>query len=329
MTARPHDALFKSAFESPDAARALLRALLPAALGGAIAWETLKPETGSYIDLKLADSHTDLLFSIRLRDGHGDVVYALLEHQSTLDPAMPQRALDYHLRIWRRFRKDRRAAWLPPIITVIISHVPGGWTTARSFADLFEPAVLDIPALAAFVPRFSLIVDDLAHLSDDDLKARSLEAFQKLALWLLRDARDPDRLLESFGTWIPTMLQLVRSPSGREAFLTLIGYMYRVVGPMKAHDLRARIDHMNDADAEESFYSYADYLEDKGRAVGREEGRHEGRVGTVRSLLVFKFKLSALDPTYEVRLRAASPESIDRYLRRALTADSIEAVFDD
>src|SRR5262245_19439081 len=183
MTARPHDALFKSAFEAASAARALLCEVLPPQLRDALVWDTLKPETGSYIDPELADSHSDLLFSIRLRNTH-DVVYALLEHQSTRDPAMPLRALEYHDRIWGRFRKGKpAAARLPPIITVIVSHVPGGWTTARSFDELFEPAVLNIPALAAVIPRFSLIVDDLAHRSNEDLEARSLGAFQKLALW--------------------------------------------------------------------------------------------------------------------------------------------------
>jgi predicted transposase/invertase (TIGR01784 family) len=333
MTARPHDALFKSAFESPDGARELLRELLPPELSDAIAWEKLTPETGSYVDPKLADSHSDLLFSMRLRDGHDDLVYALLEHQSTRDPTMPLRALEYHLRIWRRFRKDKRDARLPPIITVIVSHVPGGWTTARSFEELFEPDVLDIPALAALVPRFSLIIDDLAQLSDDELKARSLAPYPKLALWLLRDARDPDRLLDSFDTWISTMLQLSRSRSGREAFFTLIGYMFRVVGPMKADDLRAKVAHMSDADAEEAFYSYADYLEDKGREKGRLEGRQkghlEGCVATLRILLLQRFSLPSLDPSYEARLQAASPEAIVRIVKRALTADSIAAVFED
>jgi hypothetical protein len=293
MTARPHDA---------------------------IVWDTLKPETGSYIDPKLADSHSDLLFSVRLRNGHDVLVYALLEHQSTQDPTMPLRALEYQLRIWSRFRKDKRAPPLPPIITVVVSHVPGGWATARSFEDLFEPMVLDIPALAALVPRFSLIIEDLAHLSNDDLKARSLEAFQKLALWLLRDARDPDRLVDSFETWISTMLQLRRSPSGIEAFSTLMKYMFRVIGSVNVDHLRERIRHMiDDADEEGdgAFYSYADFLED------------QGRLAVLRSQLLYKFKLLSLDPSYEALLRKASPEAIDRFSLRVLTADSLAAVFDD
>jgi hypothetical protein len=47
----------------------------------------------------------------------------------------------------------------------------------------------------------------------------------------------------------------------------------------------------------------------------------------LRDLLVFKFKrLGAED---EARLQAATPEAIDRYLKRMLTADSLAAVFED
>jgi len=41
------------------------------------------------------------------------------------------------------------------------------------------------------------------------------------------------------------------------------------------------------------------------------------------------FKFQTLSPRYEARLKAASPKAIERYLQRLLTADSIEAVFED
>jgi hypothetical protein len=46
-----------------------------------------------------------------------------------------------------------------------------------------------------------------------------------------------------------------------------------------------------------------------------------------QGLLVFKFQ--PLGARYEARLRAASPEAIDRYFRRLLTADSLAKVFED
>ena len=60
-----------------------------------------------------------------------------------------------------------------------------------------------------------------------------------------------------------------------------------------------------------------------------EEGRREGWITNLRHLLVFKFKLETLDSMYEVRLQAATPEMLDRYLERVLTADSLAAVFAD
>src|ERR1044071_1007284 len=201
MTARPHDALFKSAFETPADAAALLRELLPAALRDLVAWDTLHGEPGSFVDPTLADLHSDLVFSARLRTEAGELVHVLLEHQSTADPAMPLRALTYRTRVWNRSRKDRPDAWLPPVLAVLGSHAPGGWTTSRSLDELFDPSVRAIPDLAASIPRSSLIIDALAHLSNDALQARSLAAFQKLALWLLRDARTPRRLLDNFDAW--------------------------------------------------------------------------------------------------------------------------------
>ena len=114
MTARPHDALFKWAFEAPTDAAALLRELLPPTISEAIAWETLEDARASFVDLTLGDQHGDLLFAARLRTGEPDFAYLLLEHQSTDDAAMPLRMLSYQTQIWARFRKDQEAPSLPP-----------------------------------------------------------------------------------------------------------------------------------------------------------------------------------------------------------------------
>ncbi|MBC8072562.1 MAG: Rpn family recombination-promoting nuclease/putative transposase, partial [Deltaproteobacteria bacterium] len=84
MTSRPHDALFRSAFEQPAHAAGTLRHVLSADLAAAVDWRTLRLEPGSFVDPELADHHTDLLFSARL-GGAAALIYVLLEHQSTAD----------------------------------------------------------------------------------------------------------------------------------------------------------------------------------------------------------------------------------------------------
>jgi hypothetical protein len=354
MTTRPHDALFKSAFEATANAAALLRALLPAAVRAAVAWNTLYCERGSYIDATLADHHSDLLFSAGLHTGEPELVYFLLEHQSTDDPTMPLRMLSYQNRIWDRFVEEHPGARLAPVITVLVSHVPGGWRAARAFEDLFDPGVLAIAGLAALVPRCSMIVEDLIGLSNNDLAARPLAAFPKLTLWLLRDARDSARLLDSFDVWIPSMLELGRTRSGLASLGVLITYMFRVIDPVNQDELRAKIRELGPR-IEEVAMTIAEHLHEeglkkgikkglekglkkgheeglkknikKGREEGLKKGIKKGRIATLRSLLAFKF--GTLGAEYEARLQAATPEAIDRYLQRLLTADSLVAVFED
>jgi predicted transposase/invertase (TIGR01784 family) len=102
MTTRPHDALFKSAFEAPADAAALLRELVPPAVRAMIAWQTVDGERGSFVDARLADQHSDLVFSAALGTDASAVVYFVLEHQSTRAPRMALRMLSYQVRIWNR-----------------------------------------------------------------------------------------------------------------------------------------------------------------------------------------------------------------------------------
>lgn len=326
MTPRPHDALFKSAFEDPDDVAPLLRDLLPAGVREAIAWETRAHEPGSFVDLELGDLHNDLLFSARLRAGGPARVFFLLEHQSTSDPDLPLRGLAYQHRIWDRARKAGSGGPLPAVITVLVSHVPGGWRMARSFEELFDPAVIAVPGLARLVPRYSMLVEDLDGLSNEDLKARSLAAFQQLTLWLLRDARDSARLLRNFDVWIPELEWTGQSRPDGQPLRVLFVYMYRVIDPASRDKLRAKFRKLSPR-TQEIAMSIADLLHQEGFEQGLAQGLARGRLATLRSQLLFKF--GALDAAAEARLAAAPPEALDRYLRRVLTADSLAAVLAD
>jgi Putative transposase, YhgA-like len=317
MTSRPHDALFKAAFEAPGDAAMLLREVLTEALREAIAWDTLKGESGSFVDAVLVNRHSDLLFSAQLRSHGAGAIQFLIEHQSTSDPGLPLRALTYQTQIWTRHRKEEpRTQLLPPIVVVIVSHVPGGWTASRSFADMFHRDALAILGVVELIPLFSLIVVDLARQSDDELQAWRAGAFQKLALWLLRDARDPVRLLQSFDAWIPTMLSLTRSDDGIAALNTLVSYLFRVVDAVRHVDLRVKL-RLFGPPTEQASMTITEIWYD------------QGRIAALRSLLVYKFKLPALDGNYELTMLGATSEMIGRYLERVLTADSLAAVFED
>jgi hypothetical protein len=274
MTSRPHDAMFKSAFELPADAAVLLRSLLPAAITDAVSWDTLRCDHGSFIDSKGADHHGDLLFRAHLRAGWPECIFFLLEHQSTVDPSMPLRMATYQLQ-------------------------------------------MTLPGLAPLVPRFSMVVLDLVHATNADLQALSLPAFQKLVLWLLRDARAPARLLSNFDAWIPLMLETGQERTGLDPLRVLSHYMYDVVDPKIRAQLEARL-HSSSVLTREVAMTIADMI--------REEGRAQGCVETLRRQLIIKFGI--LDANAEAVLQTATPKAIDRYLGRVLTAGSLAEVFE-
>jgi hypothetical protein len=338
MSLHPHDALFRWAFEDPAAAAALLRELLPPAVCEAIAWETLESAGGSYVDRALADRHSDLLFAARLQTREPARAYLLLEHQSTDDPVMPLRMLGYQTRLWERLLKVHAGEpWLSPILGVLVSHPPGGWASARAFEELLAPEVLAVPGLAALVPRCSMVIEDLTARSDAELRARALPAFQQVALWLLRDAREPARLLRGFDGWGPTILRAGRDRCGADALAVLCRYLVEVLDPVHFEMIRAKLVELGTQSREISM-TMAEFLREQGRTeglrrgrqqglrAGRRAGQRAGRIATLRSLLVYKH--GPLDAASEARLKAATPAELERYLRRVLTARSLAAVFE-
>src|SRR5687767_2849279 len=66
MKDSPHDKLFKEAFGNPHNAAAEIRSVAPPALVAHMDFASLIPLPGSFRDAALADSSSDLLFSLRI-----------------------------------------------------------------------------------------------------------------------------------------------------------------------------------------------------------------------------------------------------------------------
>jgi predicted transposase/invertase (TIGR01784 family) len=297
--------------------------LLPATVVEAIAWSTIARESGSFIDPDLADRQSDLLFSVEIRGGRA-LLYLLLEHQSSNDPDMLLRMLIYSARVLERFRKEHAKDPLPVIVPAVVSHAPGGWTAPRTFHEMFEPDPRAIPGLAELVPSFSLLVEDLAHLSNDDIKARALAVFPTLALWVLRDARDADRLLANLGAWHAAFAEAARTPHGVAALAQLMRYIALVSDDLHLDAFRAKIREQA-PEAEQAAMTIAEQM----RREGREEGEASGLIKGQRLMLIkqLQLKFKALTAEHEKAVAEATVEQLEKYVERVLTAENISDVF--
>ena len=127
LSGSPHDAFFKSVFSEPEYAVGFFRKHLPPAIVAAADWDGLQVIPGSFVKSQLSQVHSDLLFSLEIGERRC-LLYLLLEHQSTVDPAMPLRLLGYVTEILLRHEKDHGLP-LPPVIQEQIEQ-------ALAFPDL-------------------------------------------------------------------------------------------------------------------------------------------------------------------------------------------------
>jgi hypothetical protein len=325
MTTRPHDALFKSAFQDPQNAAALARCNLPSSLASLIHWSTMRLVPGSFVDERLRDRHTDLLFEVDAE--FGDLfVYLLFEHLSFNPSRMPLRVCFYMDRIWERFDRLHPRGPLPPIIPLVICHAPEGWTAARTFHELFSPMWFErAPELASLVPSFGLLIDDLQRASDDDLGSRALAAFAKVALWLLRDGRAMRRLIDSMSAWVGLLDDLPQTTNGHTALESIVTYLATVANDQMIWDaFHANLEE-HAPGAKGDVMTLAEQWFNQGQTKGEAKGRLEGRVETLIKQLTIKF--GELGEHHRARLATATITELDAWTERVLFATSLEQLF--
>jgi predicted transposase/invertase (TIGR01784 family) len=303
--------------------------MLPAPVVAAIDWDTVVLESGSFIDPDLADRHSDLLFSAQLRDdGSGPPVllYLVLEHQSTNDDDMTLRVLVYVVRIWERYRKTHSGP-LPLIIPAVISHAPEGWTAPTCFHEMFDPRPDSIPGLAALVPNFSLLLEDLTRVDDQGLRRWQLPLFARLTLAMLRDARDADRLRRNLPLWVTWLDELMRSPSGPTKVEQALRYVLLVAGELRFEELCATL--LEIPETKEVAMTIAEQLRAEGHAKGHAQGHAQGHAHGLADALAkqMTLKFGALSPDHAARIATATELQLDVWIERILTASTPEAVF--
>ena len=296
---RPHDTLFRYAFERPEIAEGELRALLPPEVIAALDFTTLTVEPGSLADPEFAQLETDLLYRVELA-GEESFVFILFEHQSSPEALMPYRMLRYMVRIWERW-----------------------WRS--------QPSVPVLEGLGPHLLNFSLRIDDLAAEAGEALRARAgLPPFGRLTLFALKRGPWANDIVTELADWMDPLRDLMATLQGREDFRLWMRYIHRAAD-FSLQQLLELIRQLGSS-AEEIAMTSAERLKAEGRAEGeakgRAEGRAEGKLGGQAELLLKLLSLRFGELSSEVRARvaAASLEQLDVYAERVLSAPSLDDV---
>lgn len=115
--ASPHDAVFKTFLSRVETARDFMILHLPPELIKLCRLETLRLESGSFIEDDLRPYYNDILYSLQTTTGRG-YIHVLIEHQSSPDKHMAFRLMRYAIAAMQR-HLDAGHKTLPLVIPLL------------------------------------------------------------------------------------------------------------------------------------------------------------------------------------------------------------------
>ena len=173
----PHDAVFKQFLTHPETARDFLDIHLPRALHKICDLNTLRLESGSFIEETMRAYYSDILYSLTTRAGTG-YIYALIEHQSSPDRHMAFRLMRYAIAAMQR-HLDAGHDELPLVIPVLFYHgLVSPWPYSMRWLDDFT-----LPSLAEWFYNSPFPLVDITVIPDSEImqhrRVSLLELLQK------------------------------------------------------------------------------------------------------------------------------------------------------
>lgn len=268
----PHDAVFKIFLSQPEIARDFIEIHLPPSLKQICNLDTLHLESGSFIEDRLRQYYSDILYSLETTKGHG-YVHVLIEHQSSPDEHMAFRLLRYAVAAMQR-HLDAGHKTLPLVIPVLFyqgkrSPYPWPMNWLSDFPDS------DI-AQQLYTHDFPLV--DITLIPDDEImQHRSMAALTLIQKHIRQ--RDMATLLDKLSHL------LIRARMSRQQIRVLVNYMVQAGEAQDVQTLLYGLAQRVPQHGEE-LMTLAEKL--------RNDGRQSALIDVAKAMLQRGFELQAI-----------------------------------
>ncbi|TVR01684.1 MAG: Rpn family recombination-promoting nuclease/putative transposase [Desulfovibrionales bacterium] len=308
-----HDTFFRETMSHKEVAADFLANYLPAKVLKHIRLDTLTITKDSFVDEKLDEYYSDLLYHVTFTGNRLGLIYFLFEHKSFPDRFTDLQLLGYLSENWQLVRKQfPKAKKLPLIIPIIVYHgKPKG--KAVRLADLID---LPHPDLACYVPTFDTAFYDFSPGADEEIKG---DIYIQLILHCLR-AKNIPKSREILIHILLLLAQLPEDATSMHWIQKIFRYLSQVMDIERGvvHDLVKENVPLN---MEGKIMTIAEQW--------KQDGRIEGRQAIIQRQIAKRFGKSITDMDIQERLRKATPEQLDLWAERILDAKNVDEVFKD
>lgn len=262
-TPTPHDATFRQFLSQPTIARDFMELHLPAALLALCDLNTLKLESGAFVEEDLRQYFSDVLYSMKTTSREDGYIHVLIEHQSSPDKHMAFRLMRYAIAAMQR-HLDAGNKRLPLVIPVLFySGKRSPYPYSTRWLDEFAMPVL---ASELYGNAFPLV--DVTVIPDEDIIGHRSMA----ALTLLQKHIHQRDLTELIDKLAPVLLAGYLSSS---QVISLVHYLLQA-GETADADIFVRTLAQRVPQHEDALMTIAQQLEQKGIEKGIQLGEQRG-----------------------------------------------------
>lgn len=275
-----HDHYIKSVFTNPKIVREFFEAHLPLEIKEAIDFNLIEPQKESFINDKLKQQISDILFATKFNNEDG-YVYLLIEHTSRVDKLLPLRLIKYMTAIIEQHFKKTETTKLPIIVPLIL------YTGQKPYPysmDLFDLYGVNKDLARKIMGRPTQLID-LSKASDEELKKYFW--FGAAAL-IAKHIKDPD-ILPTLKVAIEQFRKIENL--GEKQYIEEYIYvtLSYIVEAAEIKDKEAFIETIRKGLTEineEKIMTLAEQWKQEGRQEGKQEGKQEGLREVARSMIL-------------------------------------------
>lgn len=337
---RPHDQLFRTAFEHPDQARTLLRSRLLRdpryrALALRLDWPRLERVDEGVADAADRPHAADLLFRIPC-GSRAVYLHVVLEHKSGNDRLTAWQMLRYGVRLIDRLHQQLGSPPdLPLVIPLVFHHGEETWTAPLDVRDLFalpdDLTTEEGAVLRSLLPSWTYLLDDLSREADARIEDARDDLVARIAIEALVHLRglDAEALPRELLRLRSLLTAVLDAPRGR----LLLGMVFSYLATTAKVDTETVHAAVRTAlprrTAKLMLNPLEKYVQDKvDEATARIEaqGRSRGQLELLRAQLQKRF--GPLPHAVERRLARAEPTELEALALRVLDATRLTDLFD-
>ncbi len=286
---QPHDRMFEYVFKEKETAASMLKEYLPVKIRNKLNFRSLKISNDTFLDKRLKDYFSDLLYEIKLKSSYKAVlIYILFEHKSREEWFTCLQLLKYLVRIWEQFLKqNKEAKYLPVIIPLVIYHGKSKWELSKRFISLFE----DTTDLEEYIPDFGFNLYDISHMPDEDIQGTPL---LKIFLTTFKYIYSPE-LRNKLWDIFKLFLELSDKTKVSEYLEVLLRYLFNSPGEFNKEELHEQVTSILE-EGGDIMQTIAQQLREEGIKIGeknmqtiaqqlKKEGKKEEKLNIARELV--------------------------------------------